>query len=385
MAQNTINNQPRPQLSASSTNEVNLARNKTNSNFISFLRNVTPSFIRFFSLLFNCQSKHTVSSKKEFPNKSCIIAHQINKNIPTHRISVVDHAAPRAPSTHNGINPKEDSTENSSIDTVHEAELQTKAQRAEKTRKSATDNLQKSNNLLINNYDNISDIDRKKNHIINQLGYMISSHDNYSNNHGIFRIEGAKSDVDNLISKIHDPDTGLDFLLPPHNITLPTLTSAFKRIAGELLRKNNNIDFKSSISFNDLQACDDAVKNKENIIQQIKSNEQLKNKAPVILKNTDNRIDKVLDRLAPPPLTLELVTRFCALIANDEDTHRMSIKNLATIFAAHLTDPHSLDISTIKDAKKNQLEIMKEKEANQLAESYISALIHRERSLFHHV
>lgn len=388
MAQSTVNNQPKPQLSVYSTNETGLAGNKANSNFKSFLKKVTPSFISFFSLLFNYQSKHTISPQKAFPDKSFVIIPPINKNIPTGMISSADNGSTKALSTQNEIIPKESLTGNLRVDATREATLQKiaqhKAQRAKKIRENEINKLQLNNQLLIDNYDGISDIDREKNHIINQLGHMILNHEEYLNSQGILRVEGHKSDVDNIIKKINVSNYGRNYLSQLHNYSLPTLASVFKRMTGELLKKNRNIDFSSSISFKDLQACDDTIKNKENITQQIKSNEQLKNKAPIIFKNTDTRICKTLDRLAPPPLTLQLVTRFCALIANDKDSHQMSVKNLATMFAAHLTDTPSLDISTIKNPQNIHLDIMKAKEANQLAESYIAALIHRERSPFHH-
>ncbi|WP_272694174.1 RhoGAP domain-containing protein [Providencia sp. PROV036] len=388
MAQSTVKNRPKPQLSAYSPNETNLAGNKANSNFKSFLKRVTPSFISFFSLLFNCHNKSMASPKKVYSDENFVIISPICKKIPVGKISSADDGSTKVPSTQNEIIPKEGLTGNPRVDAARKVALQViarhKAQRAEKTRKNEVNILQDNNKLLIDNYDGLSDIDREKNHMINQLGHIILSHKEYSNSQGILRVEGAKSDVDNIIKKINGPDYDRYYLSQLHDYSLPALASVFKRMAGELLKKNSNIDFSSPISFKDLQACDDAIKNKENITQQIKSSEQLKNKAPTILKNTDFRICKTLDRLAPPPLTLQLVTRFCALIANNENSHKMSVKSLATIFAAHLTDIPSLDLSTIKDAKKIQLEIMKAKEANQLAESYIAALIHRERSLFHH-
>ncbi|EMT6574675.1 RhoGAP domain-containing protein [Providencia rettgeri] len=388
MVKSTVNNPPKPQLFAYSANETNLTGNKANSNFKSFIKRVTPSFISFFSLLFHCQNKHKVSPPKAFPDESFVIVPLINKKIPVGMISPADDVFTKTPSTQNEIIPNEGLTGNTRVDTARKVALQVmakhKAQRAEKTRKNEANILQLNNTLLIDNYDGLSGIDREKNHLINQLGHMILSHKEYSNSQGILRVEGSKRDVDYIIKKINDPDYDRYYLSQMHDYSLPTLASVFKRMTGELLKKTSNVDFSSSISFKDLQACDDAIKNKENITQQIKNNEQLRNKAPTILKNTDSRICKTLDRLAPPPLTLQLAASICALIANDESSHKMSVKNLATMFAAHLTDTPSLDISTIKDPKKIQLEIMKAKEANQLAESYIAALIHRERSLFRH-
>ncbi|WP_369311451.1 hypothetical protein [Providencia rettgeri] len=384
MAQNPINNQPKPQLSPYSTNEANLEGNKTGSNFKAFLKKITPSFISFFSLLFSCQNKHSAGKKKAFSEESFVIIPPINKTIPTRTISFSDDSVAKIPATQNEIIPKEGLTGNPRVDAARKVALQViaqhKAQRAEKLRKNEADKLQKNNAVLIDNYDGLSNMDREKNHLINRLGCIILTHKEYTNSIGPLRIEGLKNEVNQLLERINVPDSAHDFLSQLHNDSLPTITSAFKKIAADLLKKSNNIDFKSPVSFNDLQACADAVKNKEDIIQQIKSNEQLKNKAPAILKNTDNRICKALDRLAPPPLALQLVIRFCALIANDEDTHRMSVKNLATIFAPHLTDTSSLNISTTK----TPFSINEEEATNQLAISYIAALIHRERSPFHH-
>ena len=366
MKQAPISHQTKSQLSTNSTSETNRVKIKTNSNFGGRLKNVTQLFISIFTSLLHYQNKHAV-----------------NKKIPTCTASSVDNGFTKISADQNKVIPKEDLTANLQVDTDYQAALHAETQHAEKTRKNATDNLQKSNELLINNYDYISDIDRQKNHALNLLGSMLLKHKEYSNSQGILRIEGIKSVANNIVKEMNSSNTDRYVSQLLHNCSLPTLSSVFKKIAGELLKKTNNIDFKSPVSFNDLQICDVLVKNKENIIRKIKNDEQLKNKDPVILKNSDNKICDALARLAPPPLTLQLVVRYCALIANDEDAHQMSINNLAKIFAAHLIDSPSLDISAIKDAETTKLGIKKEKEVNQLAESYIAALIHRERRPFY--
>ncbi len=394
MQKNTIDNQHKPSFSTYKADDAKLIGNKANSNFKASAKKVTQTLISFFTLLFKHQNNPTENKKDKdisFQKNHRITNNNqiVNTVIPSVTLSSNDNLSANKEAAHVKLIPEVGLTGSPTVDDRREAILQKVSQRktqfADKMRKNETDRLQKNNVLLINNYDDLSDIDRKKNHIINQLGCMILNHKEYSNSTGILRIEGSKNNVDDIINKINDSDNGPYFLSQIHDYPLPILSSAFKRIAGGLLKKTNNIDFKSSFSFGDLKRCNDAVKNKENITQQIKSNEQLKNKAPVILKNTDKRIASALSRLAPPTLTLQLVTRLCALISNDEASHQMSPKNLAIVFAPHLTSTHILDIFTIKDPKIAQLEIKKAKETNQLAESYIAALIHQEKNLFNHL
>ncbi|WPA93489.1 RhoGAP domain-containing protein [Providencia zhijiangensis] len=380
MALNTVNHPPKPQLSAHNAKETNQTENKASSHFKTSLRKVTQSFTSFFSLLFSCQSKH-VSKKKTVSDEAFVMISLPNKGASSRTVSFADETSAKNLSPQDGIIPKAGLTGNPRVDAARAAALnavaQHKAQRAEKTRKNETDKLQQSNELLINNYDRLSDIDREKNHAINLLGCKILKHNEYATSEGILRTEGSKNAVSELVNMINDPNGHLTLAV---NCSLQTLTSAFKKIAGELLRKTNNIDFKSDISFDDLQACADAVKNKEDVAQQIKNIEQLKNKAPSILKNCDKRIHSALSRLAPPPLTLQLVTRFCALISNDEASHKMSIRNLAMIFAPHLINTSSTPQHNSQDSLA---ELRKEAEVTKLAENYIAALIHQEKSLFH--
>ncbi|HHR5881440.1 TPA: RhoGAP domain-containing protein [Providencia alcalifaciens] len=382
MALNTVNHSPKPQLSAHNTKETDQTENKASSHFKTSLKKVTQSFTSFFSLLFSCQSKQA-NKKKIVSDEPFVMISRPNKDASVRVVSFADETSTKNLSPQDEIIPKTGLTGNSRVDAARAAALhvvaQHKAQRAEKTRKNETTKLQQSNLVLINSYDRLSGIDREKNHAINLLGSAILKHNEYATSEGILRTEGSKNAVSELVNMINDPNGHLTL---PENCSLQTLTSAFKKIAGELLRKDNNINFKSDISFDDLQACADAVKNKEDVTQQIKTSEQLKNKAPSILKNCDNKIHSALNRLAPPPLTLQLVTRFCALISNDEASHKMSIRNLAMIFAPHLINTSSTPQHNSQDSLA---ELRKEAEATKLAENYIAALIHQEKSLFHRI
>lgn len=383
MKPNIVSFFSKPQLSANNIKETDQTENKASGHFKTSLKKVTQSFTSFFSLLFSCQSKQA-SKKKTVSDEPFVMTSLQNKGTSPRVVSFADETSAKNLLPQDDIIPKAGLTGNPRVDAARAAALHMiarhKAQRAEKTQKKEADKLQQSNVELINNYDRLSDIDREKNRAINLLGSMILKHNEYSKSEGIFRTEGSKNAVSELVNKINDPKSAHYHLTQLEHYPLTTLASAFKKIAGESLRKTRNIDFKSDISFDDLQACADAVKNKEDVTQQIKSNEQLKNRALSILKNCDNRIYSALNRLAPPPLTLQLVTRFCALISNDEASHKMSIRNLAVIFAPHLINTSNTPQHNSQDSLT---ELRKEAEATKLAESYIAALIHQEKSPFH--
>ena len=383
MALNTVNHSPRPQLSTHDVKETGQTENKASSHFKTSLKKLTPSFVSFFSLLFSCQSKQA-SNKKTVSNEPFVMISLPNKDTSARTVSFADEISAKNVSPQDEIIPQKGLTGNPRVDAARAAALnavaQHKALRAEKTRKNETTKLQQSNAELINNYDRLSDIDREKNRAINLLGSAMLKHKEYATSEGILRTEGSKNAVSELVNKINAPESDRYHLTQLEHYPLKTLTSAFKKISGKLLNETNNIDFKSNISFADLQACTDAVKNKEDVTQQIKSSEQLKHKAPSILKNCDNRIHRALSRLAPPPLTLQLVTRFCALISNDEASHKMSIRNLAVIFAPHLMNTSNAPQKISQDPLA---ELRKEAEATKQAENYIAALIHQEKSLFH--
>lgn len=385
MAQNTVNHSSKPQLSAYNTKETDQTGNKASSHFKTSIKQATQSFISFFSLLFSSQNKQA-SQKKTVSNEPFVMISLPYKDASSRTVSFADETSTRNLPPQDEIIPKAGLTGNPRVDAARAAALnaiaQHKALRAEKTRKNEATKLQQSNVELINTYGHLSNTDRDKNHAINMLGYAILNHDEYSKSKGILRIEGGQNDVSELVNKINDPESGRDHLTQLEHYPLQTLASALKKIAGESLRKTINIDFRSDISFNNLQACADAIQNKEDVTQQIKGNEQLKNKASSILKNCDNRIHSALSRLAPPPLALQLVVRYCALLSNDEASHKMSIKNLAMMFAPHL-------INTSNTPQHNSLdpltETQKEAKAIKLAENYIVALIHQEKSKFHHI
>lgn len=387
MALNTVNHSSKPQLSAYNTKETDQAENKANSHFKTSIKKATQSLVSFFSLLFSCQKKQA-SQKKTVSNEPFVMISLPYKDASSRTVSFADETSTRNLPPQDEIIPKADLTGNPRAEAARAAGLnaiaQHKALRAEKKRKNEATELQQSNAELINTSDNLSDTDREKNHAINLLGCTIYKHDEYStsNGEGILRIEGGQNDVSELVNKINDPESGSYDLTQLEHYPLLTLSSVFKKIAGELLRKTTNIDFRSDTSFNDLQACADAIQNKEDVTQQIKGNKQLKSKASSILKNCDNRIHSALSRLAPPPLTLQLVVRYCALFSNDEASHKMSIRNLAMMFAPHL-------INTSNTPQHNRLDpitaTQKEAKAIKLAENYIVALIHQEKSKFHHI
>ncbi|MEX6381811.1 hypothetical protein AB6F61_02220 [Providencia hangzhouensis] len=156
-----ISHQTKSQLSTNSTSETNRVKIKTNSNFGGRLKNVTQLFISIFTSLLHYQNKHAV-----------------NKKIPTCTASSVDNGFTKISADQNKVIPKEDLTANLQVDTDYQAALHAETQHAEtqhaeKTRKNATDNLQKSNELLINNYDYISDIDKTKKPCAQLLGSML--------------------------------------------------------------------------------------------------------------------------------------------------------------------------------------------------------------------
>lgn len=385
MQPNIVSSFSKPQLSANNIKETDQTENKASNHFKTSLKKVTQSFVSFFSLFFSSQSKQT-SKKQIVLSEPFVMISQPNKDTPARTVSFADETSAKNLSPQDEIIPQDGLTGHTVADAARAAALhiiaQHKAQRAEKIRKNEITKLQQSNVELINNYDRLSDIDREKNRAINLLGSTILKHNEYSKSEGIFRTEGSKNAVSELVNKINDPESAHYHLTQLEHYPLTTLASAFKKIAGESLRKTSNIDFKSDISFDDLQACADAVKNKEDVTQQIKSNEQLKNRALSILKNCDNRIYSALNRLAPPPLTLQLVTRFCALISNNEASHKMSIRNLAVIFAPHLINTSNTPQHNSQDSLT---ELRKEAEATKLAENYIAALIHQEKNMFHHI
>lgn len=383
MAQTTVNHSSKSQLSAYNTKEVDQTGDKASSHFKTSIKKVTQLFASFFSLFFSNQNKQA-NHKKTVSDEPLVMISLPNKDASSRTVSFTHETSTKNLPHQEETISKASLTGNPRADAAKAAALhkvaQHKAQLAEKTRKNETTKLQQRNVELINNDERLSDIDREKNRTINLLGCAILKHQEYATSQGIFRTSGTETDINKLFNKVNDPKNGHEHLTQLEHYPLTTLTSTFKKIAGESLRKNNNIDFKSDISFGDLQACADAVKNKEDVTQQIKSNEQLKNKTPLILKNSDNRIHRALSRLAPPPLTLQLVTRFCALISNDEASHKMSIRNLAIIFAPHLINTSNASQHNSQNALA---ELEKEAAATQLAENYLAALIHQEKSTFH--
>ena len=412
MENTLINTQQKRHATTHKINDTKLTENKANSDFMASIKKITHTLANFFAFLFKQQS----TSSKNRPE----ITHRENHNT-IHNNQPVNEPTPCIESAfNNNLSPTPidliDSDPNNNLDKLSvlnnkhlllkqkiQTRKETKAKKKiaeiakekidkkivndkiarEITREIATIKLEKGNMLLINNDKSLSDADKDKYYQISKLGVSILRHDAYLSSGGIFRVEGSKSELNKIIEMLNTPGTVTHIFQQTHKFPVSRISNVYKRLASELLKKTSNIDFQSPDVSDDLQACDNAVKNKENIIQQIQSHEQLKGKEPAILKNCDNRITNALIQLAAPPLALKLITRLCAVIAIDEDSHRMSVKNLATMFApqiVNMTSQNKLDIQANHDLKVAFQEAQKAKEINQLAESYISALIYQERS-----
>lgn len=229
----------------------------------------------------------------------------------------------------------------------------------------AAHKIEQENINAINNCKELAD-DEKINYLqLNQLGSAILNHPMYSKTIGIFRTSGNALERDKLVSHLFAGKSLKEYFLNKDIVDIKILTSAYKRIAANLIEKNIHSLEKTPESIHNFA---DAVQQKSTLLKDIFAHNSISQNERTQLTDADSMIQHAFLSLEKTPLTLQLAIPLFAEITKNQHTNKMDAYNLAVCFAPNLVTDSDLPI-TSKIKLNSDLQI------------YIEALINHDLKL----
>ncbi|HCH7934323.1 MULTISPECIES: RhoGAP domain-containing protein [Providencia] len=176
--------------------------------------------------------------------------------------------------------------------------------------------------------------DEKMNYLqLNKLGSAILTHPNYSETIGIFRTSANALERDKLVSHLLAGKPLKEYLLNKDIVDIKIYTSAYKRIAANLIEKNIHSLETPPESIHKLA---DAIQQKSALLKEISTQNSTNQDKREQLKELDKNAQHAFLSLEKTPLTLQLVIPLFAEITKNKEINKMGAYNLATCFAPSL-------------------------------------------------
>ncbi|EPI2105482.1 RhoGAP domain-containing protein [Providencia rettgeri] len=170
--------------------------------------------------------------------------------------------------------------------------------------------------------------EQKKHHQFNKLDKAIRLHPEFASTEGIFRLSGKKTDMNNIFERLNSGKQLTQKFIDEHNISLPSMTLAYKELFGQIMDKQDySTDF---LNKSPDRALSDALQNQRDVIELMKNNGITGEKEKIILANTKTRIN-----WETPTLPFNMLISLLADIAKNPAT-KMDAKNLAICVAPRL-------------------------------------------------
>ncbi|HEP0308135.1 TPA: hypothetical protein QIS90_004047, partial [Providencia rettgeri] len=208
--------------------------------------------------------------------------------------------------------------------------------------------------------------DEKMNYLqLNKLGSAILTHPNYRETIGLFRTSANALERDKLVSHLLAGKPLKEYLLNKDIVDIKILTSAYKKIAANLIEKNIHSLETSPKSIHKLA---DVVQQKSALLKEIFAQNSINQDKRELLKELDKNAQHAFLSLEKTPLTLQLVIPLFAEITKNQQTNKMDAYNLATCFAPSLVTSSGLPFAS-------QIKL------NSDAQIYIEALINHDLKL----
>nr|WP_282563965.1 RhoGAP domain-containing protein [Providencia rettgeri] len=214
----------------------------------------------------------------------------------------------------------------------------------------------KKNIRLINEQKDISYDERKMHLQLNELDKAIRLHPDFASIEGIFRLSGKKADMHLIFLHLDANKPLTQTFIENNNISLPSITLAYKELFGLIMDKQNYPAYFLNKSPD--KALEDAYKSQRDIIAFMKEKEVTGEKANNILTQTKNRINRVT-----PSMPFNILTSLFADIAKNPAA-KMNAKNLAICLAPRLL-ADQFEVPSIESMTLNNRMI-----------TFIEALIH---------
>ncbi|WP_323086842.1 Rho GTPase-activating protein, partial [Providencia alcalifaciens] len=207
----------------------------------------------------------------------------------------------------------------------------------------AAHKIEQENINAINNCKELTDDEKTSYLQLNQLGSAILNHPHCSETTGIFRTSGNALERDKLVSHLFAGKSLKEYFLNKDIVDIKILTSAYKKIAANLIEKNTHSLEKIPESIHNLA---DAVQNKSVLIKEIFTHNSINQDVKEQLKELDSNVQHAFLSLEKTPLTLQLVIPLFAEITKNQHTNKMDAYNLATCFAPNLVTDSDLPITS---------------------------------------
>ncbi|EML1935085.1 RhoGAP domain-containing protein [Providencia vermicola] len=236
------------------------------------------------------------------------------------------------------------------------------------TQQQTAKRIEKQNVCAINEYIGIAYEDRLKYQQINEIGTAILSHPNYLHETGPFRISGNKQRVEIILQHLASNKSIDSFFIQQNNIEVSDLTSAYKKLVGNVLDGSSSERKTLSTLFTKYH---DAVVNKATVKRFIETKPTLATSENHILAVSDTKIADSLPPLKKQPLILQIAVPLLIEIGRHAEKHQMTPENLSIAFAP------TLDRTDYSKTTGNPLDQLKQIELAQLPIHYFSALLHR--------
>lgn len=208
--------------------------------------------------------------------------------------------------------------------------------------------------------------DEKVNYLqLNKLGSAILTHPNYSETIGLFRTSGNALERDRLVSHLASGKSLNEYFLNKDIIDIKILTSAYKKLAANLIAKNIHSLEELPESIHNLAT---AVEQKSALLKEVFTHSLVNQGVQKQLSVVDSKIQHVFLSLTKTPLTLQLAIPLFAEITKNQQTNKMDAYNLATCFAPNLISGHNLSFDALL-------------KSNRTSTIYLEALINHDLKL----
>ncbi|EPQ5227104.1 RhoGAP domain-containing protein [Providencia stuartii] len=186
----------------------------------------------------------------------------------------------------------------------------------------------KINIRLIDAQNDISNDERRMHHHLNILDRAIRLHPDFASTTGIFRLSGKDKDINLIFQHLNSNEPLTQKFIEDNNISLPSITLAYKKLFGLIMEKQNFTTYFLNKSPD--KALEDAYKSQRDTISLTKEKEPTDEKAKDILIQTKNRINEIT-----PSMPFNILTSLFADIAKNPAA-KMDAKNLAICLAPRL-------------------------------------------------
>lgn len=203
--------------------------------------------------------------------------------------------------------------------------------------------IEQENINAINNCKELTDNEKINYLQLNQLGSAILNHPMYSKTVGLFRTSGNALERDKLVSHLSAGKSLKEYFLNKDIVDIKILTSAYKKIAANLIEKNIHSLEKKPESIHNLA---DAVQQKTTLLKEIFAQNSINQNERTQLTDAESMIQDAFLSLEKTPLTLQLVIPLFAEITKNQHINKMDAYNLAACFAPNLATDSDLPIAS---------------------------------------